>query len=210
MHIPTIFDNDYEGDIERYSISDEKFHHLEKVLRIKNDSIVKLTNGRGLISSGRISNKFITISETELKQRENKVNIFIAKLHDKTRMRLLIEKLTELGVQSITIAPTENSQKINITPEKINSWIIGAIEQSGAPFAPELLIEKKIDFDKFPHSFDISGDNISNNIKLKNFAIGPEGGWSKEELERFKHISKLSNFTLRSDTAALVAVSLMM
>ena len=74
MHIPTIFDNDYEGDIERYSISDEKFHHLEKVLRVKNDSIVKLTNGKGLISSGRISNKFITISETELKQRDNKVN----------------------------------------------------------------------------------------------------------------------------------------
>ena len=89
MHIPTIFDNDYEGDIERYSISDEKFHHLEKVLRVKNDSVVKLTNGKGLISSGRISNKFITISETELMQRDNKVNIFIAKLHDKTRMRLL-------------------------------------------------------------------------------------------------------------------------
>ena len=109
MHIPTIFDNDYEGDIERYSISDEKFHHLEKVLRVKNDSIVKLTNGKGLISSGRISNKFITISETELKQRDNNINIFIAKLHDKTRMRLLIEKLTELSVQSITIATTENS-----------------------------------------------------------------------------------------------------
>ena len=43
-----------------------------------------------------------------------------------------------------------------------------------------------------------------------NFAIGPEGGWSKEELENFRYISKLSDFTLRADTAAIVAVSLMM
>ena len=51
---------------------------------------------------------------------------------------------------------------------------------------------------------------INKNINFTSFAIGPEGGWSKKELENFKYISKLSNFTLRSDTAAIVAVSLMM
>ena len=210
MHIPTIFDINYEGNIESYSISEKKLHHLENVLRVKNDSIVKVTNGRGLISSGLISGKLITFSETEFKQRDNLINIFIAKLQDKTRMRFLIEKLTELCVQSITIAPTANSQKNNLPSEKINSWITGAIEQSGVPFLPELSIVKKLDFDKFPHSFDISGESLENNIQFKNFAIGPEGGWSKDELASFNHISKINNFTLRSDTAALVAVSLMM
>ena len=125
-------------------------------------------------------------------------------------MRLVIEKLTELGVNSITIGPTENSQKMNININKINKWIVGAIEQSGIAFAPEVIIENKLDFNKFNHSFDISGANVTTNSGYKNFAIGPEGGWSQKELDSFRHISKLSNFTLRSDTAALVAVSLMM
>ena len=210
MHIPTIFDQKYQGGITNYTIPDEKLHHLNNVLRVKNDSKIKITNGKGLISQGRISNKFIEIFETNTNQRESEVNIFISKLQDKTRMRFLVEKLTELGVNSLTLGSTDNSQKMNIDINKINTWIHGAIEQSGIAFAPELIVEDKLDFSKFQHTFDITGNELLDNINYKNFAIGPEGGWSSNELQNFKYISKLSNFTLRSDTAAIVAVSLMM
>ena len=125
-------------------------------------------------------------------------------------MRQLIEKLTELGVKSITIGPTMNSQKVNIDAKKVNTWIIGAIEQSGIPFIPNVILEDKLDFNKFQHTFDITGKSLKKNIEHTDFAIGPEGGWSMEELKKFRYISKLSDFTLRSDTAAVVAVSLMM
>ena len=210
MHTPTIFDRNYEVEVDKYSIPEDKLHHLENVLRIKQDSLIKVTNGRGLVSTGVKFNQYINVSETNLMERDSEINIFISKLQDKTRMRLVIEKLTELGVNSITIGPTENSQKMNININKINNWIVGAIEQSGIAFAPEVIIENKLDFNKFNHSFDISGSNVKTNSGYKNFAIGPEGGWSQKELDSFRHISKLSNFTLRSDTAALVAVSLMM
>ena len=210
MHTPTIFDRNYEVEVDKYSIPEDKLHHLENVLRIKQDSLIKVTNGRGLVSTGVKFNEYINVLETNLMERDSEINIFISKLQDKTRMRLVIEKLTELGVNSITIGPTENSQKMNININKINNWIVGAIEQSGIAFAPEVIIENKLDFNKFNHSFDISGANVKTNSGYKNFAIGPEGGWSQKELDSFRHISKLSNFTLRSDTAALVAVSLMM
>ena len=210
MHIPTIFDANYESSKEDYVLSEEKLHHLNNVLRVKDGSDVMVTNGEGIISHGKISNLKVDIFETITHQRNNELNIFIAKLQDKTRMRQLIEKLTELGVKSITIGPTKNSQKVNIDTKKLNTWIIGAIEQSGIPFMPKVNLENKLDFNKFQHTFDITGKSLKKNIEHTNFAIGPEGGWSMEELKKFRYISKLSDFTLRSDTAAVVAVSLMM
>jgi len=126
MHIPTIFDANYEPSKEEYVLSEEKAHHLKNVLRVKNGSDVMVTNGEGIISNGKISNSKVDISETVTHQRNNELNIFIAKLQDKTRMRHLIEKLTELGVNSITIGPTKNSQKVNIDAKKVNIWIIGS------------------------------------------------------------------------------------
>ena len=210
MHIPTIFDANYESSKEDYVLSEEKLHHLNNVLRVKDGSDVMVTNGEGIISHGKISNLKVDIFETITHQRNNELNIFIAKLQDKTRMRQLIEKLTELGVKSITIGPTMNSQKVNIDTKKVNTWIIGATEQSGIPFIPKVILEDKLDFNKFQHTFDITGKSLKKNIELTDFAIGPEGGWSMEELKKFRYISKLSDFTLRSDTAAVVAVSLMM
>ena len=210
MHIQTIFDANYESSKEDYVLSEEKLHHLNNVLRVKDGSDVMVTNGEGIISHGKISNLKVDIFETITHQRNNELNIFIAKLQDKTRMRQLIEKLTELGVKSITIGPTMNSQKVNIDAEKVNTWIIGATEQSGIPFIPKVILEDKLDFNKFQHTFDITGKSLKKNIEHTDFAIGPEGGWSMEELKKFRYISKLSDFTLRSDTAAVVAVSLMM
>ena len=210
MHIPTIFDIKYESGLTKYTIEEEKLHHLSHVLRIKNESYVKVTNGRGIISLGKMLNSQIIILETEANERTSELNIFISKLQDKTRMRFLVEKLTELGIKSITIGPTENSQKVNIDLKKLNLWTVGAVEQSGISFMPEVIIEDELDFNKFQHAFDLTGESLKSNIMHNNFAIGPEGGWSKEELENFRYISKLSDFTLRSDTAAIVAVSLMM
>ena len=210
MHIPTIFDANHESSKEDYILTEEKVHHLNNVLRVKNGSGVRITNGEGVISHGKIYNSKVDISETVTHQRSNEINIFISKLQDKTRMRQLIEKLTELGVKSITIGPTMNSQKVNIDAKKVNTWIIAATEQSGIPFIPKVILEDKLDFNKFQHTFDITGKSFKKNIEHTDFAIGPEGGWSTEELKKFRYISKLSDFTLRSDTAAVVAVSLMM
>ena len=43
-----------------------------------------------------------------------------------------------------------------------------------------------------------------------NFAIGPEGGWTNDELSKFQRKINISEFSLRSETAAITAVSLAM
>ena len=56
MHIPTIFDANYESSKEDYILTEEKVHHLNNVLRVKNGSDVRITNGEGVISHGKIYN----------------------------------------------------------------------------------------------------------------------------------------------------------
>ena len=51
-------------------------------------------------------------------------------------MRFSIEKLSEIGINSITIGRTLRSEKKNFALSKIKIWAESAIEQSANPFIP--------------------------------------------------------------------------
>jgi len=209
MHIPTIYNKDIGESDESLILNDDKLHHLNKVLRIKNNSPIKLTNGKGLMYFGKFQDNKVKINSKKEYQREKSINIFIPPIQDKNRFRFMIEKLGELSVNSITIAPTDYSQKVNLNSEKIFNWLVSSIEQSGTPFIPDLVLCDEIDFTKFNHALDIRGENLNDNLSFTNIAIGPEGGWSEDELDKFSYTSNINEFTFRTETAAIVAVSLM-
>ena len=209
MHIPTIYNQDAAESYESITLNDDKLHHLIKVLRVKNKSPIKVSNGKGLMYFGKFEDNKVKITSKKEYQRGKSINIFIPPIQDKNRFRFMIEKLGELNVNSITIAPTDYSQKVNINSEKIFDWLVSSIEQSGTPFIPDLEISDEIDFDKFNHALDITGKNLNDNLSFTNIAIGPEGGWSEDELGKFSYTSNINEFTFRTETAAIVAVSLM-
>ena len=210
MYIPTIYNKDIDETSHALTLNDDKLHHLRNVLRVKNNSPIKISNGRGLMYFGKFKDNKVEITSKKEYKREKSVNIFIPPIQDKTRFRFMIEKLGELSVNSITIAPTDYSQKVNINTDKIFNWLVSAIEQSGSPFFPDLQICDQIDFNKFNHALDIRGKDISDNLSYTNIAIGPEGGWSEDELDKFSYTSSINEFTFRTETAAIVAVSLML
>ena len=49
MHIPTIYKENIESHQEYVDLSDDKLHHLIKVLRIANNSPVKISTGEGTL-----------------------------------------------------------------------------------------------------------------------------------------------------------------
>ena len=89
-------------------------------------------------------------------------------------------------------------------------WSISAVEQSGNAFKPDIFISNNLDFEKFNHGLDITGKHIKENNSKKNIAIGPEGGWSNNEKDKFKYLSNIGDFTLRTETASILGVSLLM
>tara|TARA_Y100001933_G_scaffold88459_2_gene89543 strand:- start:1147 stop:1779 length:633 start_codon:yes stop_codon:yes gene_type:complete len=210
MHIPTVFVSNKLDTFNELLLSDEKLHHLKNVLRMKDMDEIKISNGKGKLHYGNLDGNIVTLKSSEEFERKNEIDIFVSFIQDKDRIRFIIEKLTELSVNSISFGPTDHSQKIKVDFDKLNKWSISAVEQSGNAFKPDIFITNNLDFEKFNHGLDITGENIIENISIKNIAIGPEGGWSDNEKDSFKYLSNIGDFTLRTETASILGVSLLM
>lgn len=145
----------------------------------------------------------------------------------------VIQKATELGVKQIlpvtskyTVVKIENEKDSAKKTEKWQKIAFESCKQCERSKSPEILpptsLKEAIKLD-----FDIKIACVERNaeISLKEFLrktpcrteqkiavfIGPEGGWSNEELELFtkNNIAKVSlgNMILRAETAAITALS---
>ena len=119
-------------------------------------------------------------------------------------MRFAIEKLTELGVSSITVGHTKRSGVKNFQSDKMKLWAESAVEQSGNPFIPIISKAERLDYDQFSICLDVNVSNSLNKMAPDYLAIGPEGGWDPSELSQFKTVYSLGFTTLRTETAAIV------
>tara|TARA_B100001287_G_scaffold72095_1_gene59609 strand:+ start:1743 stop:2378 length:636 start_codon:yes stop_codon:yes gene_type:complete len=208
---PTIYIPNCDLDSDYITLDDSKLHHLKNVLRMKNEDNVNISNGNGKLLIGKLSKNDVKVSSKKDYVRNHETKIFVPPLREKNRFRFMIEKLVELNVSKLVIGKTENSQNTRIEADRISNWAISAVEQSGSPFFPDIEVTEEIDFSIFRTCFDISGEPINKDTdKVDTFAIGPEGGWSPKELANFEIKYKITDFNLRSETAAVSAVSLIM
>tara|TARA_B100001079_G_C16314041_1_gene471438 strand:+ start:313 stop:948 length:636 start_codon:yes stop_codon:yes gene_type:complete len=208
---PTIYIPNCDLDSDYITLDDSKLHHLKNVLRMKNEDNVNISNGNGKLFIGKLSKNDVKVSSKKDYVRNHETKIFVPPLREKNRFRFMIEKLVELNVSKLVIGKTENSQNTRIEADRISNWAISAVEQSGSPFFPDIEVTEEIDFSIFRTCFDISGEPINKDTdKVDTFAIGPEGGWSPKELANFEIKYKIADFNLRSETAAVSAVSLIM
>lgn len=211
MFTPTIYIPNCDLDSDYITLDDSKLHHLKNVLRMKNEDNVNISNGNGKLLIGKLSKNDVKVSTKKDYVRNHETKIFVPALREKNRFRYMIEKLVELNVSKLVIGKTENSQNTRIEADRISNWAISAVEQSGSPFFPDIEVTEEIDFSIFKTCFDISGEPINKDTdKVDTFAIGPEGGWSPKELANFEIKYKITDFNLRSETAAVSAVSLIM
>ena len=211
MFTPTIYIPNCDLDSDYITLDDSKLHHLKNVLRMKNEDNVNISNGNGKLLIGKLSKNDVKVSSKKEYVRNHETKIFVPALREKNRFRFMIEKLVELNVSKLVIGKTENSQNTRLEADRISNWAISAVEQSGSPFFPDIEVTEEIDFSIFRTCFDISGEPINKDTdKVDTFAIGPEGGWSPKELANFEIKYKIADFNLRSETAAVSAVSLIM
>ena len=142
MFIPTVYTPGVDIENTKIILSESKLHHIKNVLRIRENNEINISNGKGHIMFGKLKKNFVLIDNVKEFQKPNNVKMFIPFLREKNRFRYLIEKLVELNVSELHIGETQNTQKINIKSEKIDSWVISAIEQSGSPFYPNIIYSK--------------------------------------------------------------------
>ncbi len=209
-------------------IAGEEAKHL-KALRLKAGDSFFVVNGEGLaakavvdeIDKGRTRARITEFYE-EFGEPSVKIALAIGILKDRNRFEFAVEKAIELGVSEIFPLITERSQKKEVNLYRLRAKSIAAIKQSMRSRIPIFHSPIKIDkvekkFDKFPNivladaeGFEPDIKNIRDDILV---LVGPEGGFSPEELSRLKANEKLSLWRLsarrlRTETAAVSALSI--
>ncbi len=138
----------------------------------------------------------------------------------KDNMEWIVQKATELGVSKIVPILSERSEKKGFNIERARKIAVEASEQCGRAHVPTIESIVELDERILPEgslaiAFDSSGAPFASAV-IKNtnpvlLFIGPEGGWSEREIEKFKEakieIFSLGKLTLRAETAAVVALS---
>lgn len=212
----------------------ESQKHIIKVLRMKEKDKFIAEDGAGteyiaeIISFDKKSVKAKILERKEKIDKGININLFMS-LIKPARFEIMLEKVAEIGVKTITPIISINCGEFQINENKINrfnSILNQASRQCAGAFIP--ILEDTIKFEEaikkakengtilFP---DPSGtntwieikDSIKNSNKI-NIFIGPEGGFSKEEIELAKKnnaiILKLGERILRAETAAISIASI--
>lgn len=211
---------------QELSISGKEFLHIVTVMRNKENSFIEIVNGREqlakcLITKIEKTHLSLLIQKVTFKQNLDKITIYQAFVPSQ-RLEVIIEKGTELGVTTFNLFPGEKSINKNINQDKINRLkliAISAIKQCGRLNLPEISLlppikdwkKNKIPSPLFFGNIDAYSPKLTKSLIPKDnsisYAIGPEAGFSKKEIELLKTLNVLGvnihPYILRTETAAI-------
>ena len=208
-------------------VNENDSRHIIKSFRRDIGDTLNFTNGNGLLAECKIIEKGKKIKVKILKISKNKPNkvsihVAISPLKNPSRFEWFVEKATEIGIKEITPIITKYSEKKKVNHERLERISISSLKQSNQLFKPKInSTEKFSDFIK-----NNSDQKIMANLKTKNIlakesinsnqiclVIGPEGGFSDDEIQEAKN-NKITEISfgenrLRSETAAIYGLSIL-
>jgi len=218
-------------------VSGEEFHHLCHVLRLRVGDQVSLRDEsgqehHGVIASLSTTTAKVTILDT-VPSISTHVQLTLALgLLKGQKMDLVIEKVTELGVDHIipfTSTFTVSQLSTERLSDRLSRWqriAQSAAKQSGSTM-PQILAPMTLEevcSAQSPHTTTLLFYEREQQSTLKTFAnehqqisalcviVGPEGGFASEEVKQAQsqgiHILGLGSQILRAETASIVAVAL--
>lgn len=221
-------------------IEGEDVKHISRVLRSReNDKleVCDMDNNEYICEIKEINkdNILLDIIEKVNIKRESNLKVKLYQGMPKgTKMELILQKLTEIGVDEIVLVQTKRSvTKIDNKKEdkKIERWeriIYEAAKQSKRGKIPKLtgvLTFKEALADMQNNDLNICPYENERTISIKEaikdssantigIFVGPEGGFEEEEIEKIQEIDgkvvSLGPRILRTETASVVASSIVL
>jgi 16S rRNA (uracil1498-N3)-methyltransferase len=206
------------------TVSGDEFHHSVRVVRVREGEEVEVFDDAGKLARGTVASiakdsAVIDIIE-ELPSRESKLQLTLAmSIIQLEKFELVLQKATELGVSAIVPLVTERielrKERYAGKMERWNRILFEAVKQSGRSIVPKFEEPQRFadvmarpgskvlfDADREASPWPSSLDEVT-------VFIGPEGGWSDEELEAAQRqeclFERIGPRRLRAETAAIVA-----
>ncbi len=207
------------------SLHPDESKHLS-VMRLREGDRCFLLNGSGDKADGKILSihgKKVSILIDSVKTFTPPLPAFhlIVAIMKIPKLEWVIEKSCELGVSSLTIFPGDFSECKEISfnkKERLNLIQIAALKQSGNPFLPKISFlsgKDEIEWSRgaiYYGSIEESAQPLGFQREEFSFIVGPEKGFSKEEIAFFHkyHIKgrKIASHILRAETAAVAICSI--
>jgi 16S rRNA (uracil1498-N3)-methyltransferase len=215
----------------------ERLRHLRTVLRLGAGDEFFATDGAGaeyllrVESLGRERGRAVVRSRTEPPRESALETLLVQALPKGDRFSFVLEKAVELGVsgiQPLTCARTVAAA--GGAAAAVARWgriVESAVAQSGRTWLPpvhpvrsfeELLREPVLpelrvllwERAEVGLRAAVAGRTVPRSVLL---AVGPEGGWSEQEVERARQagfvVARLGPRTLRTDTAGIAALAIL-
>lgn len=234
MRIPRVYVNSNLTIGQSLSLSPERSHYLCRVLRMKTGFQLILFNGSEQEYSAKISEANPKACELEILeakpcQTESPLNItLVQSLSKGERMDYTVQKATEMGVTQIDLIISDYTElKLDEKrlEKRMRHWrevILSAAEQSGRCHLPGLeppvLLEKWLKKNTINPLFCLHPGKQAQPFNPFNsshcaIVIGPEGGFSDQEVETMQHHRatqvSFGPRVLRTETVAPVALALL-
>lgn len=222
----------YDPDLQPgpHRLREAEAKHAFQVLRKKVGDHLDLVNGRGSWFTAKVAAISkreclldVTLVRKPEQRAEHKLVLFVAPTKNIDRFEWILEKATEIGVDSIQPILTEHSERKRIRNDRLERVLEAAMKQSLRAWKPELgellpfedaLVQTGLN--NVRYLAYLGGDTTpllrdtcvkGNSVAI---AIGPEGGFSPAEAELarsldYKYVSLGPN-RLRTETAAIAAV----
>lgn len=215
------------------SLQGQEAIHCSSVLRYKVGDVIHFTDAQSNLYSGEISLikkgevQILIQSKQELIDQEisNYPILVCGILKNKDRMEWIIEKSVELGVKEIILVKTERSERSKVRLDRLELVALSAMKQSKRVTLPKISIYD----DLIPvlnelilqHSVFVAHEQMDKKTPLLKenlsqspvFVVGPEGGFSDEEIQQISRIKSiqiinLGEWRLRAETACIQLLSL--
>lgn len=216
---------------ETLELPESDSHHAVKVLRMREGDELQVIDGRGTAYTCRLADAHRKHAAVEIISSTpmplpwtQQLAVAVAPTKHLDRMEWLVEKMTEVGVNTIIPLLCERSERREIKTERLEKIAVSAMKQSLKATLPTImpmtplreLIKTMPDAQRvvaycdpsiprvdFAQTYEAGRDTL--------ILIGPEGDFSPSEIKMtldagFRPVTLGSN-RLRTETAALYALS---
>ena len=200
-------------DVEVVTLDGDSSHHVFRVLRVRDGEVVTVTDGSG---GWRVCRAVGGLVEPDGPVHVedppgDPVRVAVA-VPKRDRPEWIVQKLTELGVDEITLLHADRSVvrwdevRAGKHRQKLARVMAEALQQSRGVWMPSLV--GPVDAAAVLHEFAVAepgGRRITDGDRA--VAIGPEGGWSAAELALAADQVGLGDTVLRVETATLAVAA---
>jgi len=222
------YNSTLDNSAKQFIFPPDESKHIVRVLRKTEGDTVHITNGKGYLFEAEIIEadqkkcKARISSQRKSIPKRYKLHMVVAPTKMNDRYEWFLEKATEIGVDEITPIICDHSERKTIKLERMERVLQAAMKQSLQTVLPQinppisckefLEQDNTVGYRFIAHCQNGDKMELKRRVIADNDAtimIGPEGDFSKEEIDLAKEKGytpiSLGRNRLRTETAAIVA-----